>query len=65
MTDKGLPDDKILAVPATDPLFHGYKDLYDIQPHFLEEAAHFFSVYKDLEQLKVETIGWESSKRAL
>ena len=65
MKDKGVPDDKVLAVPATDPLFTGYKDLYDIPPHFLDEVAHFFSVYKDLERLKVEVIGWESAKVAL
>ena len=27
MLDKGLPDDKILAVPATDPLFAGNTDI--------------------------------------
>jgi len=65
MTDKGLPDDKILAVPATDPLYRGYRDISDIPPHFLAEVTHFFKVYKDLEKLEVKTTGWESSKRAL
>jgi inorganic pyrophosphatase len=65
MTDQGLPDDKVLAVPATDPLYTQYKDLADIPPHFLEEVAHFFSVYKDLERVRVEASGWESSRRAL
>jgi len=65
MKDRDLADDKVLAVPATDPLFAGYKDLYDVPPHFLKEVAHFFSVYKDLEKLKVDVIGWESAKIAL
>ena len=65
VTDKGLPDDKILAVPATDPLYTGYRDISDIPPHFMAEVAHFFSVYKDLEKLEVEANGWESAKLAL
>ena len=47
MLDRGQRDDKVLAVPATDPLFDGYQDLSDIPSHFLHEVAHFFEVYKD------------------
>ena len=64
MLDQGVIDDKILAVPATDPLFHGYGDIDDIPSHFLREVAHFFSVYKDLEGKRVEPIGWEHVKVA-
>jgi inorganic pyrophosphatase len=59
MMDKGLPDDKILAVPSTDPLFTDYRDIADIPPHFLREVAHFFEVYKDLEGERTRPIGWE------
>lgn len=59
MLDRGLHDDKILAVPATDPLFNNYRELEDIPPHFLEEVAHFFTIYKDLQQVKVTGLGWE------
>jgi len=59
MMDKGVPDDKILAVPATDPLFGGYTDISDIPPHFMREVAHFFEVYKDLEGERTKPIGWE------
>lgn len=59
MMDMGLPDDKILAVPSTDPLFDGYNDISDIPPHYLREVAHFFQVYKDLEGGRTEPIGWE------
>ena len=65
MHDKGVPDDKILAVPATDPLFDGTQELEDIPPHFLQEVAHFFSVYKDLQHVRVETIKWEGREAAL
>jgi inorganic pyrophosphatase len=48
MLDAGLTDDKVLAVPATDPLY------------FLAEVAHFFQVYKDLEMVGIEALGWDS-----
>lgn len=64
MTDRDQPDDKILAVPATDPLFRDYHDVTDIPQHFLHEVAHFFAVYKDLEGVTVKTIGWEGAAQA-
>ncbi len=65
MLDRGVHDDKILAVPATDPLFDGYHDLPDVPQHFLQEVAHFFSVYKDLQHMKVEPLRWERREQAL
>ncbi len=59
MLDRGKHDDKILAVPATDPLFDAYRELADVPPHFLEEVAHFFSVYKDLQRQQVTPEKWE------
>lgn len=64
MMDKGLPDDKILAVPSTDPIFKGYKDITDIPPHYLREVSHFFEVYKDLEGERTKPIGWEGADSA-
>ncbi len=64
MKDRGEPDDKILAVPAKDPIFGDYHDINDISQHFLQEVAHFFAVYKDLEGAHVKTIGWERADRA-
>lgn len=61
MMDRGKPDDKVLAVPATDPFFKGYNDLTDVPEHFLHEVKHFFSVYKDLEGARVEVVGWENA----
>jgi len=54
----------VLAVPATDPLFADYRDLGDVPPHFLREAAHFFVVYKDLEGVRGKPIGWEGAAAA-
>lgn len=64
LEDKGKLDDKILAVPHTDPLFDEYHTLEDVPAHFLEEVTHFFSVYKDLERAETEPKGWEGVKRA-
>ncbi len=64
MLDRGLADDKILGVPATDPLFFEYHDLSDVPPHFLHEVAHFFEVYKDLEGIRTKPIGWEDAAAA-
>ncbi len=59
MLDKDLPDDKILAVPANDPLFKDYQTIDDIPQHFLREVGHFFEVYKDLEGERTKPVGWE------
>lgn len=64
LMDREQIDDKILAVPATDPLFDHYRTLDDVSPHFLKEVSHFFSVYKDLEQIKTQSKGWEGLERA-
>jgi inorganic pyrophosphatase len=64
MLDRDKPDDKILAVPDRDPLYRDYHDVADIPKHYLDEVAHFFSVYKDLEGVRVEPIGWEGADEA-
>jgi len=64
MLDQNLADDKVLAVPARDPIFDDYQDIDDIPRHFLKEVAHFFEVYKDLEGKRTKPVGWESAKVA-
>jgi len=64
LVDKGQPDDKILAVPHTDPLFKEYNKLEDVPPHFLKEMAHFFNVYKDLESAEAVGKGWDGAECA-
>lgn len=64
MEDKGKSDDKVLCVPAHDPLFEDYQDIDDIPKHFLREVAHFFEVYKDLEGVRVKPQGWEKAAAA-
>jgi inorganic pyrophosphatase len=64
LLDRGMSDDKVLAVPATDPLFADDVDLDDVPRHFLAEVAHFFKTYKDLEGIGVEALGWEPAEVA-
>lgn len=55
--DKG-PDEKVICVPVSDPIWNNLKDLSDMNPHLIKEIEHFFQVYKDLENKKVEVQGW-------
>jgi inorganic pyrophosphatase len=65
MLDRGEPDDKILAVPASDPFHQEYFDIADLPQHYLKEVEHFFHIYKDLEGRRVEVLGWEQSQSAM
>src|SRR5215210_5577305 len=62
--DKGV-DDKVLCVPLSDPGWNTLENLDDLPHQLRDEIAHFFSVYKDLEQKKVEVDGWHSREDAL
>ncbi len=58
MADEKGPDEKIVCVPVSDPVWNRLTDLSDMNPHLLKEIEHFFQVYKDLEQKKVDVGGW-------
>jgi inorganic pyrophosphatase len=64
MNDKGESDDKILAVLHYDPFFAAIADYTDLPAHYLKEVEHFFTVYKDLEGVRVEPVGWEGAQVA-
>ena len=64
MKDRDEMDEKVLCVPAKDPLYAHYHGIDDVSPHFLKEVEHFFSVYKDLEGVRVQPLGWEDAKAA-
>jgi len=64
MTDRDEMDEKILCVPARDPLYEEYTGIGSVAPHFLKEVQHFFSVYKDLEGHRVHALGWEDADAA-
>jgi len=58
MRDERGPDEKILCVPLRDPMWSQIRDLADLNENLLNEIQHFFQVYKDLEEKKVETGGF-------
>lgn len=58
MTDEKGPDEKIICVPISDPIWSGLNDLSDVNSHLIKEIEHFFRVYKDLEEKKVDVGGW-------
>ncbi|MEW4923989.1 inorganic diphosphatase [Algibacter sp. 2305UL17-15] len=65
MTDEKGPDEKIVCVPVSDPIWSKRKDISDLNPHRLKEIEHFFQVYKDLEKKKVDTGGWGNAEAAV
>ncbi len=64
MADEKGPDEKIVCVPVSDPIWNNLSDLEDINPHLKEEITHFFQVYKDLEKKKVDVGGWGNADEA-
>ena len=59
MVDEKGRDEKILAVPVTDPTYETYHKLSDVAPHFLRSMDHFFQIYKELEGKEVKSMGWQ------
>jgi inorganic pyrophosphatase len=65
MSDEKGPDAKVLTVPATDPRWAEISDIGDLPPHLLDEIAHFFAVYKELEPDKgTELSDWQGRDEA-
>ena len=49
MIDSGAVDDKIIAVPISDPTYNHIKSIDELPSHIFDEIMHFFTVYKQLE----------------
>jgi inorganic pyrophosphatase len=65
MRDEMGLDDKVLAVPATDPRSAHLQDVHDVDRFFLNEIVHFFTVYKQLEPGKETDLGhWDDRAAA-
>lgn len=52
MTDSNENDEKIIAIPFGDPNYNQYSCISELPQHKLDEMAHFFTVYKELENKK-------------
>ncbi|SFE33224.1 inorganic diphosphatase [Alteribacillus iranensis] len=64
MIDDGDEDQKLLAVPVEDPRFKDVHSINDIPSHKLDEIAHFFKTYKDLQNKKTEIGAWKGAEEA-
>jgi inorganic pyrophosphatase len=64
MADEKGPDEKVICVPVSDPIWNNLNDLSDMNPHQIKEIEHFFQVYKDLEKKKVDVGGWGNADEA-
>ncbi|MDO4566111.1 MAG: inorganic diphosphatase [Oscillospiraceae bacterium] len=49
MLDQGKLDEKIIAIPFSDPTYNEYKSIEELPRHIFSEMRHFFTVYKNLE----------------
>ena len=49
MIDSGAIDDKIIAIPFSDPSYNQIKSIDELPAHIFDEIMHFFTVYKQLE----------------
>jgi inorganic pyrophosphatase len=68
MQDESGLDEKVLAVPV-DKLHPFYSDIHsytDLPPVLIEQIAHFFEHYKDLEKGKwVKVVRWADAEESL
>lgn len=64
MADEKGPDEKLICVPVSDPVWNSLEDLSDVNPHIVREIEHFFQVYKDLEKKSVDVGGWGNASEA-
>ena len=67
MIDESGPDAKLLAVPVDRlcKLYQSVKTPEDMPPMLLDQIAHFFQHYKDLEEGKwVKVQGWADTEAA-
>ena len=62
LLDGGKNDEKIIAIPFTDPTYNSYRELTELPAHVFDEMTHFFTVYKNLEQK--ETVAGDINGRA-
>lgn len=65
MMDTGSLDEKIIAIPFSDPTYCGNKDICNLPKHIFDEMKHFFSVYKELEGKETVVEEVQSRQKAI
>lgn len=64
MVDQTQPDQKVLAVPNSNPRFDQIHGIDQVFPHNLREIEYFFNIYKELEGKRTEIRGWRGPREA-
>ena len=54
MLDDGHIDDKIIAIPFSDPSYNNIRSIDELPSHIFDEIMHFFKVYKQLENKQTD-----------
>lgn len=67
MLDSGKSDEKIIAIPFTDPMYNGYRSIFALPKHVYDEMSHFFTIYKHLEakETVIDEVGDENEARKI
>jgi inorganic pyrophosphatase len=64
MEDQKEKDEKIIAVASKDPLLSHIREIEDVDDFFKKEIHHFFEIYKQLENKKVDVHHWHNRDMA-
>ena len=54
LLDDGHIDDKIIAIPFSDPSYNNIRSIDELPGHVFDEIMHFFKVYKQLENKQTD-----------
>ena len=68
MVDNGSADEKIIAIPYSDPTYNGYTGIEELPGHIFDEMSHFFKVYKELESKETavnEVMGRDAARNVI
>ena len=60
----GMPEQKVLGVPVSEPRFEELQDVSNVPEHMLKEIEHFFDVFKQLQGSDLGVLGWEGADKA-
>lgn len=64
MLDRTENDEKVLAVPTRNPRFDSIHTIDQVFPHTKREIEYFFSIYKELQGVKTQILGWGDPRQA-